>query len=52
MTLVGWDWASRTHDVTVLDDDGGVRERWSLHLRHAWAVVGTPMVKASSGRYL
>jgi hypothetical protein len=36
--LVGWDWASCTHDVTVLDDDGGVRERWSLpHTEVGWA---------------
>ena len=38
MPLVGWDWASRTHDVTVLDDDGGVRERWSFpHTELGWA---------------
>ena len=28
--LVGWDWASETHDVTVMDDDGGIVERWAL----------------------
>ena len=22
MKYVGWDWASKTHDVTVLDDTG------------------------------
>jgi transposase len=27
---VGWDWASETHDVTVLDDAGGVVDRWAL----------------------
>lgn len=38
MTVVGWDWASRTHDVTVLDDDGGVRERWAFqHSEAGWA---------------
>jgi hypothetical protein len=24
--LVGWDWARRTHDVTVLNEDGAIRE--------------------------
>jgi transposase len=28
--LVGWDWASTSHDVTVLDDQGRVLERWAL----------------------
>jgi transposase len=27
---VGWDWASETHDVTVLDDGGAVVDRWAL----------------------
>src|SRR4029450_3139729 len=27
---VGWDWASETHDVTVMDDAGQVVDRWSL----------------------
>src|SRR5919108_1476534 len=27
---VGWDWASETHDVTVIDDRGHVVDRWSL----------------------
>src|SRR5512132_3317792 len=27
---VGWDWASETHDVTVMDIGGQVVERWSL----------------------
>lgn len=30
MVQVGWDWASETHDVTVLDDAGGIVDRWSL----------------------
>jgi transposase len=28
--LVGWDWASETHDVTVMDDDGKTVDRWAL----------------------
>jgi transposase len=27
---VGWDWASETHDVTVLDEAGAMVVRWSL----------------------
>jgi hypothetical protein len=27
--FVGWDWASTTHDVTVLDDAGAVVDRWA-----------------------
>lgn len=28
--LVGWDWATCTHDVTVMDDDGTRVDRWVL----------------------
>jgi hypothetical protein len=28
--FVGWDWASTTHDVTVLDDAGAMVDRWAL----------------------
>jgi Transposase len=28
--FVGWDWASTTHDLTVLDDAGAVVDRWAL----------------------
>ena len=28
--FVGWDWASETHDVTVVDDAGEVVDRWPL----------------------
>src|SRR5215217_437349 len=28
--FVGWDWASTTHDVTVLDDTGAVVDRWAF----------------------
>ena len=35
--LVGWDWASTTHDVTVVDDAGGIVDRWRPSpLRPAW----------------
>jgi transposase len=26
---VGWDWASTTHDVTVIDDAGNIVDRWA-----------------------
>jgi len=28
--FVGWDWASTTHDVTVLNDAGAVVDRWAF----------------------
>jgi transposase len=28
--FVGWDWASETHDVTVMDDGGARTDRWEL----------------------
>jgi transposase len=37
MRYVGWDWASRTHDVTVLDEQGAVLERWAFpHTEAGW----------------
>ena len=27
---VGWDWTSRGHDVTVLDGDGALIDRWAF----------------------
>jgi transposase len=30
MLFVGWDWASETHDITVIDDTGEVVDRWAL----------------------
>ena len=30
MLYVGWDWASEAHDVTVIDHDAGVVDRWAL----------------------
>lgn len=31
MLYVGWDWASETHDVTILDDDAATIDRWGLN---------------------
>ncbi|MFI7578693.1 IS110 family transposase [Micromonospora sp. NPDC049497] len=28
--FIGWDWASTTHDVTVLDNRGAIIDRWAL----------------------
>src|SRR5262245_19414359 len=28
--FVGWDWASATHDVTVLDQHGAIVDRWAF----------------------
>ena len=40
MKYVGWDWASQTHDVTVLDDTGAVLERWAFaHAEAGWATT-------------
>lgn len=40
MGYVGWDWASRAHDVTVLDDHGGTVERWAFpHTEAGWATT-------------
>jgi transposase len=37
MNYVGWDWASRGHDVTVLDDAGMILDRWALpHTETGW----------------
>ena len=33
--FVGWDWASETHDVTVLELDGSIRDRWELRHHEA-----------------
>jgi transposase len=30
MLFVGWDWASASHDVTVINDAGGVVDRWAM----------------------
>jgi hypothetical protein len=30
MLFVGWDWANETHDVSVLDQEGNLLDRWVL----------------------
>jgi transposase len=27
--LIGWDWATEAHDITVMDEGGGVVDRWA-----------------------
>ncbi|MGY2093599.1 IS110 family transposase [Nocardia gipuzkoensis] len=40
MPFVGWDWASKTHDVTVIDDRGRVLDRWAFsHTEQAWTTT-------------
>jgi hypothetical protein len=37
MSYVGWDWATQTHDVTMLDDEGRVRDWWAFeHTESGW----------------
>ena len=46
---VGWDWASETHDITVIDDSGAVVDRWSL--RHNEAGIDAALSRlATHGR--
>jgi transposase len=40
MSVVGWDWASQAHDVTVIDDAGGVLDRWAFpHTESGWVMT-------------
>jgi hypothetical protein len=40
MSVVGWDWASQAHDVTVLDDAGAVLDRWAFgHAEAGWVMA-------------
>ena len=42
MSVVGWDWASQAHDVTVLDDAGTVLDRWAFpHTEAGWVMALT-----------
>jgi transposase len=41
--FAGWDWASETHDVTVVDDAGHVVDRWAL--RHDEADIDTTIAR-------
>src|SRR5262249_56775716 len=35
-----WDWASQAHDVTVLNDAGGVLDRWPFgHTEAGWVLT-------------
>jgi hypothetical protein len=46
--FVGWDWASATHDVTVLDQHGTVMDRWAFdHCEQA--LTATPARLARHG---
>src|SRR4051794_20990874 len=40
MPFVGWDWASKSHDVTVIDDRGQVLDRWAFsHTEQGWTAM-------------
>jgi transposase len=40
MRYVGWDWVSRAHDVTVLDEQGAVVDRWAFpHTEAGWSTA-------------
>ena len=43
MLFVGWDWASETHDVTVIDDTGVIIDRWAL--RHNAADLAAALTR-------
>ena len=40
---VGWDWASETHDITLMDADGGGVDRWAL--RHDAAGIDAAIAR-------
>jgi transposase len=51
--FVGWDWASESHDVTVLDDAGGVVERFSLqHTECDLSAALTRLARLGGAEYL
>ena len=40
MSFVGWDWASRAHDVTVIDEAGAIVDRWAFpHTEAGWMMA-------------
>lgn len=46
---VGWDWASKTHDITVIDAEGAVVDRWAM--RHDAAGIDAAIARlACHGR--
>src|SRR5829696_10344406 len=51
MNYVGFDWASRAHDVTVLDEAGRVLDRWAFpHSETGWVTTFGPAGTARIGR--
>jgi hypothetical protein len=50
MSVVGWDWASQAHDVTVLDDAGAVLDRWAFPHTEAGWVTATGVCAATASR--
>ena len=50
MKFVGWDWASTSHDVTVLDEQGRVLERWGLRHTEQGSVWRWPDLPVMASR--
>ena len=46
MKFVGWDWASTSQDVTVLDEQGRVVERWAL--RHSEQALAEALARLAA----
>jgi transposase len=44
--FVGWDWANETHDVSVLDQEGTLLDRWSL--RHDEEGIDAALARLAS----
>jgi transposase len=44
--FVGWDWANDTHDVSVLDGEGNLLDRWSL--RHDEEGIDAALARLAS----
>jgi len=44
--FVGWDWANETHDVSVLDQEGDLLDRWSL--RHDEEGIDAALARLAS----
>lgn len=43
---VGWDWASETHDITVIDGEGTIVDRWAL--RHDAAGIDAALARLAT----
>ena len=50
MKFVGWDWASTSHDVTVLNEQGKVVERWGLRHTEQGSARRWPDLPARASR--